>query len=87
MQIYEISRNLTTVFVSQVVSSFQNSAVYLVHLHLKEMDVMTLVADALEVFQRVFFRIKAYSHSSEIEVIREESIHKMVQTLNTDKLT
>ena len=48
---------------------------------------MTLVADALEVFQRVFFRIKAYSHSSEIEVIREESIHKMVQTLNTDKLT
>ena len=48
---------------------------------------MTLVADALEVFQCVVFGIEAYSHSSEIEVIGEESIQKMVRRLNTDKLT
>ena len=44
------------------------------------MDVMTLVADALEV------GIGACSHSNEIEV-SEKSIEPMVQTIDRDKLT
>ena len=72
------SRKFITSFVSQVVSRIQFYN-FVNLLHPKEMDVMTLVADALEVGM-----IKACSHSNEIQV-SEKSIEPMVQTIDRGK--